>query len=67
MKSFSCRDAGQECDWTVQGQSDDEILSKVESHARDYHKDLSWTDEVKAKMKSLIKPITAGKSAAASY
>lgn len=37
MKSLSCRDAGYDCDYIAQGETDFELFKKSEEHAFDYH------------------------------
>ncbi len=37
MKSVSCRDAGFDCDYTLEADSDDELFSKGEKHVFNVH------------------------------
>ena len=37
MRSFSCRDAGFECDYVVQAESDYEIFAEGENHVFNAH------------------------------
>jgi predicted small metal-binding protein len=37
MKSVSCRDAGFDCDYTVEGDSDNELFTKGEKHVFNVH------------------------------
>jgi len=37
MRELHCADAGFECDKTLQGESDDEVMSKAADHAREAH------------------------------
>ena len=36
-KVFHCKDVGYDCEWTLEGTSEDEMLPKIESHAADVH------------------------------
>ena len=35
--SFSCRDAGIDCDWTTTGATEEEIFEHLHPHAREVH------------------------------
>jgi predicted small metal-binding protein len=37
MKELRCRDAGFECDEVIQGEDEQEVMSKAAEHARDVH------------------------------
>lgn len=37
MKCFSCKDVGVNCSWTTTGKDNEEVLKKIEQHARDMH------------------------------
>jgi predicted small metal-binding protein len=37
MKSVSCRDAGFDCDYTAEGDSDNELFTKGEKHVFNVH------------------------------
>ena len=56
-KSISCADAGKDCGWSATAETEEELLGKVEEHAKAEHKDLEITPELVAKIKSLIKEI----------
>jgi predicted small metal-binding protein len=57
MKTLSCREAGFDCDYVVQGETEEEILQKGAEHARMDHglKEEDCTAEFKEKLKGLIK------------
>jgi predicted small metal-binding protein len=55
MKNFACRDAGMSCDWKTSGKTEDEILENVRKHAESEHKDVPFTDQVRNKVRSLIR------------
>jgi predicted small metal-binding protein len=49
-----CADAGFECDKTIEGESDDEVMSKAADHAREAHGLDEVDEEMSAKLRSLI-------------
>jgi predicted small metal-binding protein len=49
-----CADAGFECDETIEGESDDEVLAKAADHAREVHGLAEIDEETGAKLRSLI-------------
>ena len=49
-----CADAGFECDKTIEGETDDEVMSKAVEHARDVHGMNEIDEETGAKLRSLI-------------
>lgn len=44
MKELRCADAGFDCAEVIQGETEDEVMSKATVHARDAH-DMSEIDE----------------------
>jgi len=56
-KSISCSDAGKDCGWSATAETEEELMNKVEEHAKSEHKDMEITPEVVAKIKSIIKEI----------
>jgi predicted small metal-binding protein len=56
MKTLSCREAEFDCDYVVQGETEEEILQKGAEHARmDHGLKEDCTPEFKEKLKGLIK------------
>ena len=53
MKDFHCRDAGLDCDWAARGDSNEEILKQVGTHAQQAHK-MTATPELIQKVTGLI-------------
>jgi predicted small metal-binding protein len=49
-----CADAGFECDETIEGASDDEVMSKAADHAREAHGMNEIDEETGAKLRTLI-------------
>jgi predicted small metal-binding protein len=57
MKSLSCRDAGFDCDYIVEGENDNDLFTKGQQHVFDVH-GMSKQDFIPAfneKMRSFIK------------
>ena len=51
---FRCSDVGPEaCTWQVSGNSEDEILPKIEQHGREAH-NLSMDESTRSKVRSAI-------------
>jgi predicted small metal-binding protein len=48
-----CADAGFECDKTIEGESDDDVMSKAAEHAREAHGMNEIDEETGAKIRSL--------------
>ncbi len=57
MKTLSCREAGFDCDYLVQAETEEEIMQKGQEHAKSAHglKEEDCTPEFKEKLKGLIK------------
>jgi predicted small metal-binding protein len=57
MKSLSCRDAGFDCDHVMQGENDDDLFRKGQSHAFNTHgmKKQEFTPAFNEKMRQLIR------------
>ena len=36
-KQFHCKDVGYDCEWQLTGNSEDEMLPKIEQHAAEVH------------------------------
>jgi predicted small metal-binding protein len=54
-KSFRCADVGvTSCNWSVVGQSDDEIMKKVEAHGREAHGMTDIDDNTRNKIRGAI-------------
>ena len=56
-KSISCADAGADCSWSTTAETEEELMSKVEAHAKEKHPELEITPELVQKIKSIIKEI----------
>jgi predicted small metal-binding protein len=55
MKSFTCRDAGVSCDQKFTGETNDEILSQVKSHAQEKHGVTNFTPDIRTKVQNGIR------------
>jgi predicted small metal-binding protein len=49
-----CADAGFECDKTLEGETDDEVMAKAADHAREAHGLAEIDDVTGAKLRTLI-------------
>ncbi len=36
-KQFHCKDVGYDCEWHLEGESEDQMLPIIEQHAKDVH------------------------------
>jgi len=54
-KVVHCRDVGFDCDGVVEAETEEELLAKVAEHAQTVHNLTEITDEVVAKVKSVIR------------
>jgi predicted small metal-binding protein len=53
--SLNCKDAGQDCAFSVTAASEDEVMQHVATHAAAAHPDLELTPETVANVKGLIR------------
>ena len=37
VKHFHCKDVGYDCEWGLEGSSEEEMLPKIEEHAKEVH------------------------------
>ena len=44
-KHFSCKDVGYDCEWHLEGSSEEEMLPKIEQHAAEVHNLTHFKDE----------------------
>ena len=54
MKELKCRDAGFDCDGSIQGQDDDEVMGKAAAHVSASHPEAELTPDVQANLRGLI-------------
>ena len=57
MKKLACRDVGVDCDFVVEGLSEEEVLNKAQQHAYEVHaiKPEEMTSELKVKIQENIR------------
>ena len=53
-KELHCADAGFDCDETIEGETEDEVMSKAAEHAREVHGLTEIDEDTGAKLRSLI-------------
>lgn len=44
-KHFHCKDVGYECEWQLEGNSEEQMLPIIEEHAKDVHNLTYFKDE----------------------
>lgn len=54
-KVIYCRDAGVDCDFVVRGETEEELFRKALEHGRAVHGMTEISEELKGKMRDLIK------------
>jgi predicted small metal-binding protein len=54
-KTYACADLGMDCDWTVSGNTEDEVFAKVRYHGTVVHEEGDWPPEVEAEVRGAIK------------
>jgi len=54
-KVIRCRDAGVDCDFVVRGETEEELFRKALEHGRKFHGMKEINQELKEKMRSLIR------------
>ena len=57
MKEIRCRDSGADCDFVAQAETEEELLRKAAEHGRKDHQMESIPDELKTKMRSMIRDV----------
>ena len=57
MKKLACRDVGLDCDFVMEGVSEEEVLDKAQQHAYEVHaiKSEEMTSEQKVKIQENIR------------
>ena len=54
-KSFTCSDAGVNCNWIASSENDENLLNKIEEHARTVHNFKEISPELYEKVKNAIR------------
>jgi len=53
--TFRCGDVGNgNCDWQVSGHSEEDMMPRIEKHAREQHNFLAFDDSTRNKIRSAI-------------
>ena len=50
-KTYTCRDVGVDCDWNTSGETEDEVMAKIQAHAAQVHPTIELTPELVEKGK----------------
>ncbi len=58
-KVLKCRDLGVACDFSAEGETDEEVLNEMKAHARDDH-NISWSKELETEWKKAIHTVPSG-------
>lgn len=59
MKSLKCRDVGTDCDHVITGENEAEIMKKAAEHGRTEHGMKELSEELKSKIRPMIKDVKA--------
>ena len=54
-KHFHCKDVGYDCNWELQGESEDEMLPKIEKHAAEAHNLIHFKEEAVQHVREAIR------------
>jgi predicted small metal-binding protein len=54
-KSFTCSDAGVNCNWTASSENEEDLLNKIKEHARIIHNFEEISPELYEKVKNAIR------------
>lgn len=54
-KTYTCRDVGVDCDWTVRGETEEEVMQKIRDHARATHNMQEIPQELASKVRDAIR------------
>lgn len=54
MRELHCADAGFDCEGTIRGESDDEVMQQAAAHVASTHPDFDLTEDAQSKLRTLI-------------
>ena len=54
-KHFACKDVGYDCTWSLQGESEDEMLPRIEQHAAEVHNLTHFKEEAVEHVREAIR------------
>ena len=52
-KALKCRDLGVACDFSAEGETDEEVLNEMKMHAKEDHK-IDWSKIIESEWKKAI-------------
>ncbi len=57
---FRCADLGNStCQWEASGRTEEDVIRQVEQHGREQHNLSEWTDDIKNRVRNLMRRIAA--------
>lgn len=59
MKCFTCKDVGVNCGWTATAKTNEELVKKVEQHAREVHNMPQIPEDLRKKVIANIRDVKA--------
>lgn len=54
-KTFHCKDVGYDCEWKLEGSSEEEMLPRIEQHAAEVHNLTHFKTEAEANVREAIR------------
>ncbi len=57
MKRFKCRDAGMNCDYVAEGNTDDEVMQKAREHGKSAHGMQQLSPDMEKNVRQQIKNV----------
>ena len=54
-KSCTCRDVGVDCDWKTSGETEDEVMAAIRTHAAQVHPTIELAPELMETVRAAIK------------
>ena len=55
VKTHSCRDHGEDCDWSASSETEEGLMKLVAEHAKNVHPEVEFTPELVAVVKDAFK------------
>ncbi len=54
-KSYTCRDVGVDCDWKTSAETEDDVMTAIQTHAAQVHPTIELAPELMEKVRAAIK------------
>ena len=54
-RTFACREVDIDCQWLITAESEDRLLTKIQGHVAEVHRDLEMTPEFTAKVQGAFR------------